>query len=87
MPPDDATTHEKQVPAIPAAGENLDRLYSTKYVADMFSVTKETVRNWIKDGKLKGVRLVDGGPWKVKHSDLIAFANHQHGDQMQRATK
>lgn len=66
--------------SMPEAGEDLDRLYSTSYVADMFSVTTETVRNWIRTGKLKGVRLVVGGPWKVKHRDLVAFANSQYGD-------
>lgn len=54
-----------------------DKLYSTKQIAELFSVTTETVRDWIKDGKLKGA--APGNRYRVRRGDLIAFANHKYG--------
>ena len=60
--------------------DNLDdnKLYSTAQIAELVSVTTETVRDWIKDGKLKGT-APGGRSYRVRRADLIAFANHKYG--------
>lgn len=37
-----------------------DALLTTREVADVLSVDPETVRRWIRDGKLKAVELPSG---------------------------
>ena len=53
------------------------KLYTTGQVAELFSVTTETVRDWIKDGKLRGTQI--GRSYRVRRKDLIEFANHKFG--------
>lgn len=67
---------ERPVPFDPDKPED-NKLYTTLQVAQLFSVTTETVRDWIKDGKLVGV--VVGGRYRVRRRDLISFANHKYG--------
>lgn len=55
-----------------------NKLYTTNQVAEMFSVTPETVRDWIKEGKLPGI-ILGGRSYRVRRRDLIAFANHKYG--------
>lgn len=55
-----------------------EKLYSTTRVAELFSVTVETVGDWIKQGKLPGSVKVNG-KWKVPHSAVMALANGRHG--------
>ena len=58
--------------------DNEVTLYRTEKVAELCEVTTETVRNWIKDGKLKAVKLES--TWRVKRKDLIAFLNERYGN-------
>ena len=60
--------------------ENIDNevtLYRTEEVAELCQVTTETVRNWIKDKKLKAILL--GQTWRIKRGDLIEFLNERYG--------
>ena len=54
-----------------------NRLIKTSEIAAMFSVTVPTVTNWIKTGKLKGIKV--NGFWRVKQSDLSDFISRDHG--------
>lgn len=60
-----------------------NRLYSTKQIASLFSVTTETVRDWIKSGKLPGVVADGGRSYRVRRRDLIEFANRKYGFDME----
>lgn len=55
-----------------------DKLYTTKDVAELFSVTTETVRDWISAGKLPGTQLPTG-QYRVRRADLMVFAKSQYG--------
>ena len=55
-----------------------DKLYTTNEVAEFFSVTSETVRDWITTGKLSAVRL-GSGRYRVPRRVLMDFANHRFG--------
>jgi excisionase family DNA binding protein len=48
------------------------RYYSVEQLAEMFSVTAETVRRWIRDGELPAYRL-RRRELRVSQEDLDAF--------------
>lgn len=58
------------------------RMFSPKEIAEMFSVTEYTVREWIKAGELKATRLGSGSraPIRVPEAELQDFATKRYGD-------
>ena len=57
--------------------DNEVTLYTTADVAELCQVSADTVRNWLNDKKLKGVRLENS--WRIKRSDLLEFLNERYG--------
>ena len=55
---------------MPATIENIT-LYSVPELADMLNVTTVSIRNYIKQGHLKGQKLT--GRWFVSEVDVKAF--------------
>ena len=51
--------------------------YTTKQVADLFQVTTETVRNWIKAGQLEAITI--NGFFRVSQEAIDAFAEKRYG--------
>lgn len=52
-----------------------DPLLSVRKVATMLDVTPYTVRRWLREGQLAGVKV---GTWKVPTSAVRAFVNHRY---------
>lgn len=50
-------------------------MYSVSDVAEMLNVNEETIRRWIRDGKLHAKRAVGRGGNTLFLDDIIAFAN------------
>jgi excisionase family DNA binding protein len=48
-----------------------DRLFTAREVAERLGLSTWTVMEWLKAGRLKGVKI--GKAWRVKESDLEAF--------------
>jgi excisionase family DNA binding protein len=48
-----------------------ERLFSVEDTAERLGVSKYTISDWIKAGRLKGTKI--GKFWRVKESDLQAF--------------
>lgn len=46
-------------------------LYTLKELAQLLEVTERTLHTYIKDGKIKGVKI--GGKWKVTEENLQRF--------------
>jgi excisionase family DNA binding protein len=56
-----------------------DPLLTVSQVADIFQVTKATVRLWLNDGsKLKGIKV--NTHWRIRQSEVTRFANQLYGD-------
>jgi excisionase family DNA binding protein len=53
------------------------KLYTIKEVADFLHVTPQSIRLWIKAGKLKATRI--GRPIYIKESDYKEFVNKKLG--------
>ena len=49
--------------------------YSVSVVSKMLNVNEETIRRWIRDGKLKAIRAVGRGGNTVFLEDVVDFAN------------
>jgi hypothetical protein len=71
---------KEQVDGVKLFDPETDTLYTTAKVAELFSVTQETVRDWISDGKLPAIRL-RSGHLRVTRRELVAFANHRFGGE------
>ena len=65
------------VEVAPANLELDDPLLRTPAIAKMFDVKPETVRDWIKDGKMRGVRV--NRSWLVRTSEVKRFGLERHG--------
>lgn len=46
-------------------------LYTVEQIADKLQVDLETVRIWLRAGKLKGIKV--GRLWRVRERDLEVF--------------
>lgn len=55
-----------------------DPLLTVNTVAKMFGVTTYTVRLWLREGKLQGVKL-NNERWRVRQSEVERFANVKYG--------
>ncbi len=59
-----------------------ERMCNAREVAEMFEVTEETVRDWIKSKKIRGFAKVEGAPYKIPLSDLKAFGQSRYRRQL-----
>lgn len=63
-----------------AENPTIERLYTPEEAADTLRVKVRTVMEWLRQGKLRGVKL--GRLWRIKESDLKAFiGGYNHGGQ------
>lgn len=51
------------------------KYYSVKEIANLISVNEETVRRWIREGKLKSTIISKKTGNSIKESDLYEFLN------------
>ena len=55
-----------------------EKVYSVKDVAEVMNVNEETVRRWIRSGRLKCSRKRGRGGNKIMESNLIDFKDDKH---------
>jgi len=56
----------------------LSELLTVQEVSDILKVKLTTVRKWIRQGKIQGVKL--GKSWRVEQEDLQQFIQSRKGD-------
>ena len=49
----------------------MEKLLSPEQVGEILGVSQKMVRDWLRAGRIKGVKL--GRIWRVRESDLEAF--------------
>ena len=54
-----------------------NRLHTVSEVAEYFRVDPESVRRWLRDGKLLGINLGRGPGWRIRHGDLERFIDER----------
>lgn len=52
------------------------KTYSVSDVADMLNVTEETVRRWVRRGKINSIRRLGRAGNILRLEDVVEFANH-----------
>jgi excisionase family DNA binding protein len=52
------------------------QFYSTSKVAEMFGVTPATVRNWVKEGKLRSITI--NRRMRIERASVRELANHMY---------
>lgn len=52
-------------------------LYTVPQVAKIFGVEEGTIRRWIRDNTLSGIKV--RGRWRVPREEVIRLANEAHG--------
>ena len=54
-----------------------DRLLTVSEAADRLRLNPETIRRWLRDGRLSGLWLgSDKAGWRISERDLDAFLRH-----------
>lgn len=48
-------------------------LFTIAQVAEMFTVTPDTVRVWLRAGRFPNARKVGGKNWRVPRQDIVDF--------------
>jgi len=56
----------------------IEKQYKVRDVAQIFSVTTETVRNWINNDHLAATKL-ESGTYRIAESEVRRFANNKYG--------
>jgi excisionase family DNA binding protein len=69
-----------------AGSEERRSLMTVRAVAEHLGVHPETIRRWLRDGRLVGVDLgSDSGGWRIDPRDLDAYLNARRGTRVKRA--
>lgn len=63
-------------------GDAMDTLLTVAEVAEQLSVTEETIRRWLRDGRIDGTRLSRRAGWRVRQSAVDRFL--AEFDQMEK---
>ncbi len=50
-----------------------DVLITPEAAAERLSVSANTIRSWLRDGTLPGVKIGKGRIWRIKEKDLEEF--------------
>lgn len=78
------TTHAVKPVVVGLSEETIDekgvRYIDTKTVADYYGVSTETVRNWIKDGKISGKQLSNRGKWFIPVEEFEYLKKQKEND-------
>jgi len=53
------------------------KYYSPEEVGEQFNVKPATIRKWIREGKLKALKL--GGLWRITEEELQRFIKASQG--------
>lgn len=56
-----------------------DVLMKVREVAEMFDVQPATVREWLKDGTLDGIKIGKGHYWRIPRRAAIQLATRRYG--------
>jgi len=54
-----------------------DRLLTVPEVAEYFRVDPESIRRWLREGRLLGINLGRAAGWRIKISDVEAFVEER----------
>jgi excisionase family DNA binding protein len=57
----------------------MEKLLTPKDAAEILSLSPVTIKKWLWQGKLKGIKV--GSVWRIRESDLKAFLKTSNNDE------
>lgn len=57
-----------------------DPLMKVREVAELFDVQPATIRDWLANGVLQGVKIGRGHYWRIPKSEVTRLATQRYGD-------
>ncbi|MGB4274679.1 MAG: helix-turn-helix domain-containing protein [Bacillota bacterium] len=57
----------------------MEKLLTPKDAAEILSLSPVTIKKWLWQGKLKGIKV--GSVWRIRESDLKAFLKTSNDDK------
>lgn len=64
-----------------ATDEAPERLLTVEDIRQRLQVNPQSVRKWLRDGELRGIRFGRRGGWRVREADFQAFLRKRSGGQ------
>lgn len=58
-----------------------EKMLKVRDVAEMFDVQPATIREWLKDGTLRGIKIGGGHYWRIPESAATDLANRRYGSE------
>lgn len=58
----------------------VEKLFTVEEAAKLFSVKPLTIRQWLREKKLRGVKAPGGHFWRIPESAIDELANQKYGD-------
>lgn len=49
------------------------KLLTPEQAAEILSLSVRTIKGWLREGKLKGVKIGTRGDWRIEESELEKF--------------
>lgn len=74
---DDRGLYKRRAEYVVAITGPVDPMYDTEAVAKIFSVTVQTIQDWINKEILGAVKV--SGYWRVPRSEILRLSNDRHG--------
>jgi len=65
---------------------SMDEWLTVAEVAHELKVTTETVRRWLREGRLQGSILSDRGGWRIRRSEVDQFMEEREGSNERRVS-
>lgn len=56
-------------------GEKMKRCYNLNQVADLLGIKVRTVREWVRTGKIHGIKLAGSRRWAVLEEEIERLQN------------
>lgn len=57
----------------------IEKMLTVAEVADIFGVKPLTIRTWLKEERLRGIKIGSGHYWRIPESAVIELANRKYG--------
>ncbi len=58
-----------------------DVLITPEEAAQQLAVAANTVRSWLREGVLPGIKIGKGRVWRIRQRELDNFINREQGEQ------
>lgn len=62
-----------------AEWDDLPLILTVSQVAEVLQVHETTVKRWLRDGRLPGLKLGDRGDWRIRREALRRFLQDREG--------